>query len=67
MFEAVSYTHLDVYKRQVLVTFKGKGGHAAFPHEANDALVAASYFITQVQTIVSRNVDPIQGLSLIHI
>ena len=46
---------------EVLVTFKGKGGHAAFPHEANDALVAASYFITQVQTIVSRNVDPIQG------
>lgn len=46
---------------EVLITFKGKGGHAAFPHEANDALVAASYFITQVQTIVSRNVDPIQG------
>lgn len=46
---------------EVLITFKGKGGHAAFPHQANDALVAASYFITQVQTIVSRNVDPIQG------
>lgn len=46
---------------EVLVTFKGKGGHAAFPHEANDALVAASYFVTQIQTIVSRNVDPIQG------
>lgn len=46
---------------EVLVTFKGKGGHAAFPHQANDALVAAAYFITQVQTIVSRNVDPIQG------
>ena len=36
-------------------------GHAAFPHEANDALVAASYFITQVQSVVSRNVDPIEG------
>jgi len=46
---------------EVLITFKGKGGHAAFPHEANDALVAAAYFVTQVQTIVSRNVDPIQG------
>ncbi|MGT2911453.1 N-acetyldiaminopimelate deacetylase [Streptococcus cameli] len=46
---------------EVWVTFKGQGGHAAFPHEANDALVAASYFVTQVQTIVSRNVDPIQG------
>lgn len=43
------------------ITFKGKGGHAAFPHTANDALVAAAYFVTQVQTVVSRNVDPIQG------
>ncbi|MQW22928.1 MULTISPECIES: N-acetyldiaminopimelate deacetylase [unclassified Lactococcus] len=44
---------------EVKLTFKGKSGHAAFPHEANDALVAASYFITQVQTIVSRNTDPL--------
>ena len=29
---------------EVKITFTGKGGHAAFPHEANDALVAASYF-----------------------
>lgn len=46
---------------EVFLTFKGKGGHAAFPNQANDALVAAAYFITQVQTIVSRNVDPIEG------
>ncbi|WP_165212909.1 N-acetyldiaminopimelate deacetylase [Streptococcus tangpeifui] len=46
---------------EILVTFKGTGGHAAFPHKANDALVAAAYFVTQVQTIVSRNVDPIEG------
>ena len=46
---------------EVKLTFKGRGGHAAFPHEANDALVAASYFITQIQTVVSRNVDPIEG------
>ena len=46
---------------EVYVTFKGKGGHAAFPHLSNDALVAAAYFITQVQTVVSRNVDPIEG------
>ena len=32
-----------------------------FRMEANDTLVAASYFITQVQTIISRNVDPIEG------
>ena len=46
---------------EVELSFIGTGGHAAFPHTANDALVAAAYFITQVQTIVSRNVDPIEG------
>lgn len=46
---------------EVKITFKGKGGHAAFPHQSNDALVAAAYFITQVQTVISRNVDPIEG------
>lgn len=46
---------------EVDITFTGKGGHAAFPHQSNDALVAAAYFITQVQTVVSRNVDPIEG------
>ncbi|HFI0634721.1 TPA: N-acetyldiaminopimelate deacetylase [Streptococcus suis] len=46
---------------EVELTFKGKGGHAAFPHLSNDALVAAAYFVTQVQTVVSRNVDPIEG------
>lgn len=46
---------------EVKLRFIGKGGHAAFPHTANDALVAASYFVTQVQSVVSRNVDPIEG------
>lgn len=46
---------------EVKIRFIGRGGHAAFPHTANDALVAASYFVTQVQSVVSRNVDPIAG------
>ena len=46
---------------EVKIRFTGKGGHAAFPHTANDALVAASYFVTQVQSVVSRDVDPIEG------
>lgn len=42
-------------------TLTGKGGHAAFPHLANDMVIAACQFIQQAQTIVSRNVDPIKG------
>ena len=39
---------------------RGKGGHAAIPHEAADALVAASAVVTALQTVVSRRVDPLQ-------
>jgi amidohydrolase len=36
----------------------GKGGHAATPHTAIDPIVLASHVITQLQTIVSRTLDP---------
>ena len=36
----------------------GKGGHAARPHEAVDPIVLMAQFITSLQTIVSRSVDP---------
>ena len=37
---------------------QGKGGHAAMPSTAKDALVAGAHFVTQVQTVVSRRMDP---------
>ncbi|USS84683.1 N-acetyldiaminopimelate deacetylase [Fructilactobacillus myrtifloralis] len=46
---------------EVDVHFTGTQGHAAYPQFANDMVVAASQFIGQVQTIVSRSVDPIEG------
>lgn len=41
--------------------FKGKGGHGAYPHLSNDMIIAATQFIQQLQTIVSRNIDPLAG------
>jgi amidohydrolase len=41
------------------LTIKGRGGHAAHPHLAIDALAAAAYFVTQAQTIVSREIAPL--------
>lgn len=38
---------------------QGTGGHGSSPHKANDAIVAGSYFVTAVQTVASRRVDPI--------
>ncbi len=43
------------------ITITGQGGHAAFPHTAVDAVVAGSYLVTVLQTLVSRQVDPLQA------
>ncbi len=37
----------------------GKGGHGARPHEATDAVVIAGLLITAIQTLVSREINPI--------
>lgn len=44
----------------VNIHFKGKGGHAAMPHDTVDAAVTASQFIADVQSIISRKVNPMQ-------
>jgi N-acetyldiaminopimelate deacetylase len=46
---------------ELFIKFKGKGGHAAYPHQTKDMIVTASYFVTQLQSIVSRNVDPLDS------
>ncbi|WP_174612790.1 amidohydrolase [Virgibacillus ihumii] len=40
---------------------QGLGGHGSSPHKANDAIVAGAYFVTAVQTVVSRRVDPMNS------
>ncbi len=42
------------------LTIKGKGGHGASPHEANDPIIIATNIINTAQTIISRSVEPIQ-------
>lgn len=42
------------------VTLHGIGGHGAMPHKASDPVVAAAAIIMALQTIVSRNTDPLQ-------
>ncbi|MDQ0232658.1 M20 family metallopeptidase [Metabacillus malikii] len=43
---------------------QGKGGHGSSPHLANDAIVAASSFVMNVQTIVSRRINPFDTASI---
>lgn len=46
---------------ELFVDLHGKGGHAAFPHQANDMVVAASHLVTQLQSVVARNIDPLDS------
>ncbi len=41
------------------IRIHGTGGHGAMPHRAADPLVAAASIVMALQTIVSRNVDPL--------
>lgn len=47
---------------RVVVTFRGKGGHGAVPQQAIDPTIAAASAIMALQTIVSRNIDPLQSV-----
>ncbi|WEF23736.1 M20 aminoacylase family protein [Paracoccus sp. S3-43] len=43
------------------ITVTGKGGHAAKPHECIDTTLTAAQIIVAVQSVVSRNVDPLKN------
>ncbi|MFN6956079.1 MAG: amidohydrolase [Acetobacteraceae bacterium] len=43
------------------IVFDGHAGHAALPHLTRDPMVAAGHAIVAVQSIVARNLDPLQG------
>jgi len=41
------------------ITITGKGGHGAMPHQTADPIVCSAQVIVALQSIVSRNVDPL--------
>lgn len=41
------------------VVFTGPGGHGALPHRSPDVILALSHFVTSVQSLVSREIDPV--------
>ncbi len=47
---------------EIVVT--GQGGHGAIPHRAVDTTLAASQIVTSLQSVVSRNVDPLKNAVL---
>lgn len=49
---------------ELFVDLHGKGGHAAYPHLTEDMAVAAASLLMQLQTIVSRNINPMDSAVL---
>jgi amidohydrolase len=45
---------------EFFIHITGKGGHGGIPHKAIDSIVAASALVLQLQSIVSRSVDPLR-------
>jgi len=43
----------------IAITVKGKGGHGAMPHQTIDPIVLASALVLDLQTIVSREINPV--------
>ncbi len=46
---------------RLVIEIEGKGGHAARPHFSVDTVLVGAQMINQIQSIVARNVDPLQA------
>ncbi|HAI20601.1 MAG TPA: amidohydrolase [Clostridiales bacterium UBA8153] len=57
---AVKYGTASASSDGFQITVSGKGGHGAAPHTAVDAIAAAAHLVTALQTIVSRELNPLE-------
>lgn len=46
---------------ELFIDLIGTGGHAAYPHKANDMVVAGCQLVGQLQTIIARNINPLDS------
>ncbi len=67
-FPGLPLGHFAIAKGPMMAAFDifdihimGKGAHAAMPQLSRDPILTASYLINQFQSIVSRNLQPIEG------
>lgn len=67
---AVSAGPVMASSNEFKITIKGKGGHAAMPHNALDPVPVAAQMVQAFQTIISRNTKPIDAgvisVTMIH-
>ncbi len=58
----LKYGKLNASSDYIYITIKGKSAHGAHPHTGIDAIVIAGYVITALQSIVSRNISPLNSV-----
>ena len=46
---------------RVIIEIEGRGGHAARPHACIDPVLVGAQIINQIQSIVARNIDPLEA------
>ncbi len=46
---------------EITITVEGRGGHAAMPHQSVDPIVLGAQIVMALQTIASRNIDPLDS------
>jgi amidohydrolase len=46
---------------EITITVEGQGGHAAMPHQGVDPVVIGAQIVVALQTIASRNIDPLDS------
>ena len=68
VFPDLSTGKIGIHEREglaatdrVIIKLIGKGGHGAYPHLSRDPILAAGHLITQIHSIVSRNISPLDN------
>ena len=54
-----SQSHASADRFRLII--RGSGGHGGRPHQTIDPIVAGSHFVTALQSVVARNIDPLDG------
>lgn len=56
-FTGISHASSDSFE----LVIRGKGAHGAYPHTGIDPIVAGAHFVSAAQSIVNRNLDPLDS------
>nr|WP_312579333.1 M20 family metallopeptidase [Sedimentibacter sp.] len=60
----IKYGKLNASTDGIEIIIRGKSGHGAYPDKGVDAIMISGYVITAVQSLVSRNISPLNSIVL---